>query len=563
MNENKYRKDRSSVIVFAVPLIFLLVFLFYPLACTMLRAFMPTGSNFDLHRFTFVGFKQFGASSLYKNAMKNSFIISFSVTFFTLLIGIPMGYCLARVNLPGRKLMRSLAVLPVIMPSFIGAFSWIILLGNKGILRQFFDAFLKLFGGKTPSIYGLPGIVFVMTMTYYPFVVMFCCDAFASANSLLEDSAMLMGATKWRVFRTITFPLIIPNLAASALLIFVRAIGNFGIPAIIGGNQYVLPTLIYFRINGFWDLNGASSLAVVNVVITGLVLLLQRHLVNKRNYEVISATHRDIQLVDKGWAKVLAMLYCVLVLAISLAPQVTIIIMSFAKSWTGMYPKGFTLGNYRMIPLHSGKEMFNSLYLALIATVLTSLLGSIVAYIVSRKKFKAVALLDFGIMFPFILPGTIVSVALLSAFSNNPIVPLGGTYTIIVISYMLRRTPYVYRSVSANLTQLSPSLEEASIISGASWWYTFRRVTIPLVWPSILSGSILTFATLIQELSTTILLYSSKTRTVPVQIYGAVADGTLGKASALSVVLLMVVFAVVYISNRMQGKEGTAGLAMS
>ena len=157
-------------------------------------------------------------------------------------------------------------------------------------------------------------------------------------------------------------------------------------------------------------------------------------------------------------------------------------------------------------------------------------------------------------MAPFILPGTVVSIALLSAFSGSSFIRLTGTYTIIVISYMIRRTPYVYRSVAASLTQLNPSLEEASTIMGASWFYTFRKVSVPLIIPAIVSGSILTLTTLLQELSTTILLYSGKTRTVPIQIYGAVQDGKLGQASALSVVLLVVVFIIVFMMNRRKGK---------
>jgi len=189
------------------------------------------------------------------------------------------------------------------------------------------------------------------------------------------------------------------------------------------------------------------------------------------------------------------------------------------------------------------------------ATVLTAILGSIVAYITERRRPKGAAILDLAIMAPFVLPGTVVSVALLSAFSGNAIIPLGGTFTIIIISYMIRRTPYVYRSVVASLTQLDPTLEESSTIAGANWLYTFRKVSLPLIMPGIISGSILTFSTLLQELSTTILLYGARTRTVPIQIYSAVADGKMGEASALSVLLLVVVFIIVYTMNRMQGNS--------
>jgi len=256
------------------------------------------------------------------------------------------------------------------------------------------------------------------------------------------------------------------------------------------------------------------------------------------------------------------MVYCVIILVVSLLPQFTIIIMSFFERWVGLLPEGFTFANYIRIPRYSGSELFNTFYLSILATVLAAILGSLIAYITERKKPKGAALLDLSIMAPFILPGTVVSVALLSAFSGNSAIRLTGTYTIIVISYMIRRTPYVYRSVAASLSQLNPSLEEASTIAGANWFYTFRRVSVPLIMPAIISGSILTLTTLLQELSTTILLYSSRTRTVPVQIYGAVADGKLGEASALSVVLLVVVFIIVYLMNHKQGKSIASSFKM-
>ena len=137
------------------------------------------------------------------------------------------------------------------MPSFVGAFTWVILLGRQGVVRHFLNIILGPLGIEVPTIYGMFGMILCMTLTYYPFVFQLSYGAFASANSLLEEAGMLMGASRWYIFRTITFPLILPSLGAGALLVFVRAIGNFGIPAIIGGDKYVLPTLIYFRVNGF------------------------------------------------------------------------------------------------------------------------------------------------------------------------------------------------------------------------------------------------------------------------------------------------------------------------
>jgi ABC-type Fe3+ transport system, permease component len=554
-----FQKDFSQFIVFAIPMAFLAVFLLYPMFMTLIRAFMAPAEDLAFHGFSLEGFRQFFTSRLYQKSLYNSFIVSISVTLLCILIGVPMGYIVARVKIPGKSLILSLGILPIIMPSFVGAFTWVILLGRNGIVRVFLNWLLSPFGVKVPSIYGMFGMILCMTLTYYPFVFQLSYGAFASANPLLEEASMLMGATKWRTLRTVTFPLILPSLGAAALLVFVRAIGNFGIPAIIGGDHYVLPTLIYFEVNGFWNINGASSIAVVNVLITALVLYAQKRMVARHEYETISASRSEVKLNDNKWAVVLGFIFCLIILIFSLLPQVTIIVMSFFQRWVGLFPEGFTLANYARIPHYSSKELFNSFYLSILATILCAGLGSVVAYITERKKPKFASLLDLSVMAPFILPGTVVSIALLSAFSGSSAIRLTGTYTIIVISYMIRRTPYVYRSVAAQLTQLNPSLEEASTIAGATWFYTFRKVSIPLILPAIISGSILTLTTLLQELSTTILLYSGRTRTVPIQIYGAVSDGKLGEASALSVVLLVVVFIIVYGMNRKQtGKMANA-----
>ncbi len=553
------QKDITPYLVFLIPMAFLCVFLFWPLVTTFLRAFMRSGNKFNLEALGFSGFEKFFTSPLYQRSLKNSFVVGISVTVFSLIIGVPMGYFVARVKIPGKSLLLSLGILPVIMPSFIGAFSWIILLGRQGVLRYFINIALAPLGMELPPIYGMFGMIFCMSLTYFPFVFLLSHGAFSSANALLEDAGMLMGASRWRVLRTITFPLVIPSIGAAALLVFIRSIGNFGIPAIIGGDQYVLPTLIYFRVNGFWDLNGASSIAVVNVLITGAVLWFQKYVVSRREYETISASHVEIKQHSHPAIRIIAFAYCLVILIVSLAPQLVIILMSFFEKWQGLLPEGLTLANYAKIPKNSPKELLNSLYLSTLATLLTAVLGSIIAYITERRKPKGAGILDMAVMAPFILPGTVVSVALLSAFSGKSAIPLGGTYTIIIIAYMVRRTPYVYRSVAASLTQLNPSLEEASTIAGAHWIYTFRRVSVPLILPGIISGSILTFSTLLQELSTTILLYGARTRTVPIQIYGAVADGKMGEASALSVILLIVVFAIVYATNKTKGRDLSSG----
>ena len=560
-----FQKDFSQVIIFAIPMLFIAVFLLYPMAITLVRAFWaPADYDFAFTGWSLESFRTFFGTRIYLRALRNSLVVSVSVTLLCILIGVPMGYCVARVKIPGKKLLVSLGILPIIMPSFVGAYTWVILLGNNGIVRTALNFLLRPLGITLPSIYGMFGMILCMTLTYYPFVFQMAYGAFSGANALLEESAMLMGAGRARIMRTITLPLIIPSLGAAALLVFVRAIGNYGIPAVIGigANNYVLPTLIKFAYGGSGDINLASAIAVINVLITGLVLYVQKYIVSRHEYETISSTHTDAKQHEGIGVRIIAIVFCLIILIFSLLPQLTIIIMSFFTKWDGLLPTGFTWANYAGIWKNSGHEMFNSFFLSLTATLMCALFGSVLAYITERKKPKGAALLDLSIMAPFILPGTVVSIALLSAFGGNGIFKLTGTYLILIISYMIRRTPYVYRSVAANLTQLNPSLEEASTISGATWFYTFRRVSVPLIMPAIISGSVMTLTTLLQELSTTILLCGVKTKTVPIQIFNAVNSGELGKASALSTVLLVVVFAIIYTMNTRKGTDLSSSMKM-
>ena len=536
-------------------MLFLVLFLFWPLIITIFRAFSGPGFNVDLANLGWDNFRRFADSPLYQRSLRNSFVVSISSVVMATLIGAPMGYFLARVDMPAKNLFLSIGILPIIMPSFIGAFSWIILLGRQGIIRLFLNQLFSPLGIVIPSIYGIGGIIFAMSLTYFPFVFLLSYGAFSAANPMLEEAAMMMGARRPRILRTITLPLVLPSLAAGAILVFIRSMGNYGIPAILGGDQYVLPTLTYFRVTGFWDLNSAAAIAMVSVVITGGALLLQKYVVSRREYETISSSRSEQHLHTHWLIRLIAIVYCTVVLIVAMLPNITIIVMSFFEQWRGLFPTGFTLQNYARIPRLVSSEIWNSLFLAVTASLITALIGSMVAYITERRRPKGAAVLDLAVMAPFILPGIVVSVALLSAFSGKSLLPLGGTYAIILIAFVIRRTPYVFRSVVASLSQLDDTLEESSMIMGANWLYTFRRVTFPLILSGIIAGTILTFATLLQELSTTILLYSAKTRTVPVRIFSAVQDGYFGQGAALSVMLLFTVFIVVYVMNRMLGRS--------
>ena len=551
------RRDYTAYFVLGIAFAFVCVFLIYPIFRTILYAFVPKGAVTTPANFTIANFAKFWTSTMYLRSLRNSLYIGLAVVGFTSLIGVPMGYLVARVNIPFKRVILTLGILPIIMPAFVGAFSWIILLGRQGALRLI----LQQIGIPLPPIYGPFGIIFTMSMMYYPFVFLLSHGAFESANPQLEESAVTMGARLPRIIRTITLPLVLPSIAAGGILVFVRAISNFGIPAIVGGNTYVLPTLIYFQVSGFWNLNAAAAISLISVAITGIALWAQKSIVSKREYETISVARSALKQHSRRSVRVFASIFCWAVLVISLLPQITLVVMSFFKSWYGLFPKGFTLEHYAAIPRYLIGPATNSLLFATAGSLGAAAIGTLVAYIIQRRAPRGSAILDYAVMLPFILPGIVVAVALLTTFSSGPLI-LRGTYFIMLISFIIRRTPYVFRSVSAGLTQLDPSLEEASILSGATWFRTFRKITFPIILSTIIAGTMLTFVTLLTELSTSILLYGPQTRTLAIVIYDQVKDGRFGSASALSVLLFVLVIVVMYGLNRYSGKSVSSSFKM-
>jgi iron(III) transport system permease protein len=239
---------------------------------------------------------------------------------------------------------------------------------------------------------------------------------------------------------------------------------------------------------------------------------------------------------------------------LSLLPHLTVIVTSFTEGWAGTrYPTKFSLQNYSRIFEIARQPLLNSLLLATVATVVASVVGTLLSYISSRRAMRLRWLLDLTVMLPFILPGIIVGVAILVGFSSGLLV-LSGTWLILVIGYFIRRMPYVFRSTSASLAQMDAAIEEASTITGAAWVTTFRRVTLPLLLPGILAGAVISFSTLMGELSTTVILYSARWKTITVAIMEYLFSATIGPAYALGTILIVLVLAAISLANRIMGR---------
>ena len=548
----RHDRDWGPLLLGTAVALVAVVFLIYPLANGMLLAFVKNGEDPGWASLTLANFARFFTAAGYQRALWNSVYSGLAATLLATVIALPMAYAVARVELPWRGLLSAMSVVPLISPPFIGADAWIILLGKNGTITQVVHAWT---GWTLPAIYGPGGVIFALALSYFPYVFLIVQGALASGDLHIEEAARIIGASRMHIIRTITLPLAFPAVAASMLIVFIKAIGDFGVPSILGGEFQVLPTLIYYQIHGFFNLNAASAIAAVNVVLTLAAMGLLAWVNRKRIHATMGGTAGAAARFNHPGARLAGNVYCWLVIFVSVLPQLVIALASFVDRWPGtILPQSYTLEHYRRVGSQLVQPIANSLILAGIATAICIVFGTATAYASARGRMRARWALDLTIMLPFVLPGLVIGVAYLTAFNSGPLV-LTGTALILVLAYFTRRVAFVFRTVAAAIAQIDPKLEDASKICGASWATTMRRVLVPLAAPAVLSGAILVFSTLIGEISATVLLYSAKWKTISIAIYELVLGDQLAEASAIGTITTLMTLALVLLASRLAGKN--------
>lgn len=535
-----------------VAVLIALLFLIYPLTSAVIGAFVRNGQPVTFANLTMVNFERFLISASYQRALWHSIATGAAATALATAISLPMAYAVARVSMPLRATVLGLSVLPLISPPFIGAYAWIILLGNNGIFTNLLRDYL---GIGLPSIYGFLGVSVALALSYFPYVFLVLQGAFAAVDTHIEEAATIAGASRWRVLRTVTLPMTLPTVAAGMLIVFIKAIGDFGIPSILGGEYQVLPTLIYYQVHGFFNLNGAAAIAMVNVALTLLALAALAWINRTQAVAIVSGTARSAARPLPAAMRWTAIFYVWLVLVVANLPQAVTVLYSFSERWGGtLLPSVYGFENYRRIVGEIAGPAMNSLILAGSATLVCLVFGAVTAHATARGRIVGRWAVDLIIMVPFVLPGLVIGVAYLVAFNEGPLV-LTGTATILILAYFTRRVAFVFRSASAAILQLDRRLEEASTICGAGWATTMRRVVLPLIAPALLAGGILVFATLIGEISVTVLLYSARWKTLTISIYEYLLGNDIAKASALGTVTIVLTFALVAAASRLAGRN--------
>ncbi len=546
------RIDWLPYAIGAVTIFILVVFLLYPIVKTVMFSFVENGKELAFANLTLINFERFLDGATFTKSLWHSIVVGVLTTIVSTMLALPAAYAMARVPIPFRNFVLALSVIPIIAPPFIGAYSWIILLGRRGIITHYLDIW---FGIEMPSLYGLYGIVLALSLHYFPYIFLFVQGALAASDPTIEESADVMGASRWRILRTITFPLVLPTISAGALIVLVKALGNFGVPAILGGEYYVLPTLIYYQVHGYFNLNAASAIALMNVLVTLVAILLLARVNRKRRFVTVTSIARRAKQHTGLGAQIAANAYIWILLVAALLPQFVILFTSFAERWGGtLFPTAYGFGNYITTWEETTTPIINSLILSSAATLMCVVFGTLAAYTAVRKRFKGKWALDMTIMLPFVLPGIVTGVAYLTTF-NSGLIVLTGTATILILAYFVRRIAYMYRAVAAAVGQIDEKIEEASTMCGATWGRTMRKVTVPLIAPGIMAGGILVFSTLITEISVTIIIFSARWKTISIAIFEFLTSDDVLEATTIGSIAIMITLLLVFTASKLIGRN--------
>ena len=507
----------------------MLIFLIYPFLTLITRSFFSS----KVEGITLANYIRFFTKKYYYSALGRSLFVSIAATVSTLLIGVPMAYLMTRYNVFLKKYIHIIIIMSLMSPPFIGAYSWIILFGRAGLVTQFFAGL----GLILPPIYGKLGIILVFTFKLFPYVYLYTSGAMGSIDSSLEEAAENLGAAKLRRLWTVTLPVVLPSIAAGAVMVFMTSLADFGTPMLIGEGYTVLPVLVYneYMSEMGGNANLASALSVIVVLCSTAVLLVQKYVVGRRNY-VMTALRPPKEVELRGVKRVLVTLPVVLVAAIGILPQVVVIISSFIKTDFTGFQGGFSVDSYLTIARRLSTNIRNTFTFSTVAIIFIIVIGMLISYVIVRQKGFVGHAMDLLIMFPYVIPGAVLGISLIVAFNKPPVI-LTGTAFIMVVAFVVRKLPYTVRSGSAFLQQMDPSVEEASINLGVSPMKTFFKVTARLMAPGIFSGAILSWITCINELSSSIMLYSGETSTISVAIYTEVVRNSYGTAAALASIL--------------------------
>jgi iron(III) transport system permease protein len=540
---------------------FLIVFLIVPVVTVLYVAFADGAGGFTLSHFV-----SFFNISLMRESFWNSLYVGFWSVLLSTLIAVPLAYFTVRFEFRGAALIQTLGVLPLIMPPFVGAVAMQLIFGRSGAVNLLLSDW---FGFTLPIMDGLNGVIFVETLHYFPFILMNLMVALNNIDSSMEESAQNLGASGFRLFRRIVFPLAMPGYIAGAALVFIKVFDDLGTPLVLNQTNMLAPQA-YLRITtiGIEDPIGYVA-SVIMVAASLFALWASTWIMRGKEYATLQRGYAGLsrRRLAPGQS-VLAYAWIGLVLLIVLAPHIGILLLSFASVWSfSVVPDGYTLSHYATVFQDSPLMIWNTALYCGIAATLDVVIATAIAYLMLRTRIPGRQALDFTVTIALAIPGVVLGIGYLRTFRGIEI-PftddlLTSSWVLLALAYTVRRLPYALRSCVAALQQLHVSLEEAAENLGATKGRTIRRVVVPLMTGGMMAGFIISFMTAAVELSTTLMLVTAQhdaPMSYGIYLYMQSAAGR-GPGAALGVLAVLLVAAGTYASYRLIGSRGNIARA--
>ncbi len=546
MNRSYTSKRRDLLLPLAVvTLLFLLIlFILYPLFSAIRLSLMPDGSfSLNLYREIF-------SQKQNINAITNSLILACLSATVSTITGFVFAYSIYRAGIGGRPFFQVMAFLPLISPPFMFSLSTILLFGRNGLITA------GLLGMDSLGIYGLKGLLLVQSLGMFPISYLTLSGVVQAADINLEAAAMNLGAARGRVFLTITLPLLLPGLMASWLLVFVGSLTDFGNPIIIGGDFNVLSVQAYLEFTGMGNLPRGTALALLLIVPTLGIFLIQKRIIKGRNFITVSGkTRRSSKGIVNTKTRKLLFIICLGISLFIILIYGTIALGSFISLWGEDW--SFTLEHFAYSYDVGFKTLLHTLLLALISTPVTTITGMFVAFLSRHRRIPGRQWLEFLSLLIYAIPGTVVGISYVLAFNHSPF-KLSGTAFILIAVYVFRNLPIGVEGGIAALSQISPDIDESAANLGGNSSFILRKITIPMIRPAFFAGATYGFVRSMTAISAIIFLISARWNHISVLILAQTEIMRLGAASVMSLALIILTAVMVLILSAIirRGKTG-------
>ncbi|MBQ9057766.1 MAG: iron ABC transporter permease [Atopobiaceae bacterium] len=555
LDRKKLFADPILIGTIVVLIAFLTLFILYPLAVLMVDSFITEeGPTLSI-------FQRVLAMPNFRTAIANTLKVGFLVGVLSTLVGLLFAYVEEYVQLKTKVmdgLFKVVSMLPVVSPPFVLSLSVIMLFGRAGIITR------HLLGIPDNNVYGFWGITLVQTLTFFPVCYMMFKGLLKNIDPSLEEAARDMGASRWKVFTSVTFPLILPGLGNAFLVTFIESIADFANPMIIGGSYDTLATSIYLQITGAYDKDGAAAMAVVLLVITLIMFVVQKYVLEARSTATLTGkASRARMLITDNSVRIPLATICLLIAIFVVGMYICVPFGALFKTWG----RDFTLTTKWFEQIFTRQQGFkafqDSFILSLIASPITALLSMIISYLVVKRNFKSKGFIEAVSMLAMAVPGTVLGVGYIRGFSgglfgSGILQGLYGTGIILVIVFIVRSLPTGTRSGISALRQIDKSIEESAYDMGANSFEVFMTVTLPLIKDSFLSGLVTAFVRSITAISAIILLVTPRYLLITVRINELAEKGAYGSACAFATILIIITYGAVLLMNFFIKRFGTS-----